>query len=358
MRPRKDGRFCKTARDQSGRRIFGYGRTPEEAEEDLRRKLDDARWARSAIPADAGTTLHDFANDVWHPTLAHLAPGSRRRYEDAYRLHIRDELGPLPLREIDFQTLQAWMNRLSVKRLPNGRTIAANSVNAVRMVLVQILRLAYDLGAIDRLPTTRLRSPKRPPERERVLHPEDAARLLEAVDGTDLSAVVFLACVLGLRRGELCGLKWSDLDRVRGELTICRQRRRRYGGGGGAEEASTKTRRSARRLYLTPGLVAEIDRRGNLDSEFVCTNRRGEPWRPDSLSRRWLWFARGFGLDGWTLHDLRHCAAGLLFAAGCDVLAIAAVLGHTSVDTTRLYVAVEERRRLEAVERLAKSLGF
>lgn len=132
-----------------------------------------------------------------------------------------------------------------------------------------------------------------------------------------LSCPVFLAAVLGLRRGEIAGIRWDDLDRQRGELRIRRQRRASKGRG--IIEKGLKTASSARTLRLTPALIAEIDGRGDLDHPYICTKNE-RPWRPDELTREWTQARESFGLPTWTFHDLRHGAAGLLYAAGADLL--------------------------------------
>ena len=91
MKKRQDGRYQKTAR-VNGQKIFGYGRTPEEAEENLRDKL-----TRSTHPQSGPvTTLHDVAKELWYPQMVNLAVKSKAKYEGIYRNHIRNSLGPFP----------------------------------------------------------------------------------------------------------------------------------------------------------------------------------------------------------------------------------------------------------------------
>lgn len=95
--------------------------------------------------------------------------------------------------------------------------------------------------------------------------------------------------------------------------------------------------------------------RGDLDCQWICT-RKGKPWTPDTLSEEWLKHRGGFGLTDWRFHDLRHGAAGLLYAATGDLLMVAAVLGHSKPDMSLIYTGVTDARRVEAGQKLSDLL--
>jgi integrase len=160
--------------------------------------------------------------------------------------------------------------------------------------------------------------------------------------------------VLGLRRGEIAGLRWEDLDRVGGTLKIRRQRQD-YKKGIGITEDRPKTG-ATRTLYLTKGIIEEIDARGDLDSDYICT-QQGHAWRPDALTRWFEWRKKDLGLpDEWTLHDLRHLAGMLLNAAGVQLTGIAAVLGHATTAMSERYVTHSAELRKADAERLSRMI--
>lgn len=340
---RKDGRFS-TSKMKEGNRIWGYGKTAAEATADLERKLSGP----TTPSIDETGTLHGYAKAAWYPGLAHLKPHTSRRYTDAYRHQIRDALGPHPLTSITPSQIQAWINGLRL-------TLAPNTVRLAVAVLSQIMALAEGDGLIPRNPCSRVRRPAKPPKRERTMELDAALDLLRAAEGTKWSAPIFLAAVLGLRRGELCGIKWSDLDRRKGELRIARQRRNlKTAGQKGVTEEGLKTTSSKRTLRLTPQLIDELDRRGNLDAEYICT-RDSKPWDPERLTGDFVRERAALGVpDGWTFHDLRHLAGGLLSAAGVGLVEIATILGHTKPDMAWAYASANQKLQKDALEKLSQ----
>lgn len=299
------------------------------------------------MPLSEKETLHEIAKRFWYPTLEHVRPLTRRRYLDSYALHVYPAFGELQPSAIDRGMVQEWVNALSKKLSPSSVGLAA-------LMLGQILRIALDEDLITKDPMRRLRLPRRGPKRERTMPVQDAVQLLQRVKGTPLSAPVFLASVLGLRRGEIAALKWEALDRVAGTLVI-REQRQDLKKLGGIQEPTPKTG-TARTLYLTRGIIEEIDARGDLDSPYICT-RLGNPWRPDGLTRYFDWHKKELGLpEDWVLHDLRHLAGGLLNAAGVQLTGIAAVLGHTTTAMSERYVTHSEELRKADAERLSKMI--
>ena len=121
-------------------------------------------------------------------------------------------------------------------------------------------------------------------------------------------------------------------------------------------EKRLKTASSARLLRLPKAFIDEIDRRGDLDSPYVCTRLR-RPWVPDTITELWGAEREKLGLPHWTFHDLRHGAAGLLHASGCDLLEIAAVLGHRKPDMSWLYTSSSEEKAQERPKALDHSWG-
>jgi integrase len=332
---RKDGRWMARSRGMSG-----YGRTPEEADADLQRKLNPTHSIGER------PTLHDVAKALWYPQIGRLKPLTQKKYEGVYVTHIRPVLGARPIDEITAGDVQ---------RVLNAMTAGARTVGFARHILGQILKTAEAERLLNYNAARFAKVPPPPRKRERVLTVDEAGRLLEGVAGTEISAPVFLAAVLGLRRGEIAGLRWDDLDRQRGELRIVRQRQAVRPSG--VIEADLKSGSSRRTLRLTKGLIAELDARGDLDSPHVCT-RASLPWVPDTITERWVEARAKLGLPDWTFHDLRHGSGGLLYAAGCDLLQIAAVLGHSKPDMSWLYASASQERREKAVEELSSALGF
>lgn len=332
---------------------IGYGPTEAEAEADLQRKLRGEQKAHSAVLSLNGNppTLHEVSDSLWWPRVARLAPTTQRRYADLYAQHIRDYLGHLPVTLIRPLGIQEWLDQLEREK------VTANTRFLARSVLRNILDRACAMELVERNAADRVRVEVPREKRHRVLTVEQAQTLLDNVAGTPLSAPVYLAMVLGLRRGEICALKWDHFDRRKKSLYISEQRQIVYKVPGKKGQPNDYTRElkstaSKRTLNLLEWMVEAIDNRGNLDQPYIATARSGAQWRPDTLTECWGGAREKLGLPHWRFHDLRHGAAGLLLAAGCDLFEIAAILGHSDIDTSELYAALHESQVKSAMNKM------
>ena len=370
---RKDGRWVDRKRTPQGR-IVGYGATPEEATADLERKLNPTLSTSTPLPPEQVITVHDAAKALWYPSLAHLGSSSRARYESAYRLHIRGTIGQRELTTVRPADVQAWVSSLIGKPIkPNGkgkatRPMEANGVRFVAGILSQVMRAARRNGFITANPCDDVKLPKKPAKRQRYLSIEDASALVASMRGTPLAAPAFFMVFLGLRRGEVCGLKWDDLDRQTRTLHVHRQRKRMEGGRHSDE--ALKTESSDRYLRLTAGMVEQIDSLGDLDSAYICTDG-GRPWKPNEMTRLWDRHLCPESLGGttfieveretrrpgaWTLHDLRHVAAGIIHELTQSPEAVRIILGHASTDMTLGYIAEASAKTGETLKLLDEAM--
>lgn len=349
MKPvqRKDGWWI-VRKQTNGVRITGLGKTPEEALEDFRIKSQPPVTTAS----DGPLTLHEFAESVWWPRAKTKADLTFKRYTDAYRRHIKHQLGSYPIEAIRFTDVQAWAD----DHYRNG--LSRESIKFARGILSAIFNLAMRHDVVLRNPASKIELPgKAKPKRRRALSPEKAAEILAAVDGTDMAAPVFLALVLGLRRGEVCGLKWDSIERTTGRIHVFEQRRNGLKGQG--VQTDEPKRGSERTLMVPTKIIEMIDARGDLDSKqgYVCTHN-GKPWIPNTLTRLWSLKADELKMGDWHYHDLRHGAAGLLMAAGYRMEAIALILGHTDLQTTSIYTDLEEEAQRTAMSLAVERLGI
>jgi integrase len=186
------------------------------------------------------------------------------------------------------------------------------------------------------------RPPIQPPS------PEQVAALLAAADefDPDFGLYLRLAAVTGARRGELCALRWSDVNLRSRELVVARALTR---GTRELVEKPTKTHKS-RRIALDPGTVAALERQRKIaveragacgvrlaaDAYIFSRDVEGkQPWRPDSgVTSRFERIRRSVGLDEVRLHDLRHYVATRLLDAGMPVRTVSERLGHANATTT------------------------
>lgn len=345
MSKRKDGRFDASKMHQ-GRRVWGYGPTQDAADADLARKL-----AEIQEPSLTGSsTLREFAREAWSPLIANKLESTRRRYMAAYR-HVDQALGMKPIESITAQSCQRFINELKLKQVSRSGKGAVThpmdptTIRFVAGVFSSILSLAVDMGLIAKTPMSKrlVSLPKRKEKRERFLHPDNALELLDSAP-QPLKCAIFLGAFLGLRRGEICGLKWSDIDRQQRTIRIQRQRTNK------GDYQSLKTTSSKRTLTVPNSIIEILDQLGDLDHPVHPV-----PASPRDLTYAWNhWVKRP---KDWTFHDLRHGAAGLLnYVTRGDVLAVKAILGHSNIDTTMLYTAEASTRSERAFEAIEKQI--
>jgi len=171
----------------------------------------------------------------------------------------------------------------------------------------------------------------------------------------------------GLRRGEVLGLRWSDvdLDSERPTLTVRRSRVSLGRAGGTISEGDPKSTRSRRRVPLAPYAISALrytrevqdSDRGIAgvechDRDYLAANEIGDPIHPDTYSADFHTLAAGAGLRRIRLHDCRHSAISLLLAAGVPVVAVAGVTGHDPVITQRIYAHMFEDDAIDAMAAL------
>ena len=329
-----------------------------QAEADAEKAADRAREAARSAPVPDGPTpstehdLHTLAGLLWFPRFELARPNTARRYRDAYRLHVRPRWGALNPGTIRPAQVQGWINDMV------RQGVAPASITLYRGILSTILKLAVAEGIVPTNPASAVRMPKIP-KRVRAVPPSRVRDLLAAVEGTELAAPVFLSAVLGLSRGELCGLRWDTIDRPTRRVSVVDQLLVRQGPKTGKTLEHSPTKRDSRvRSFVLPAALFEtLERFVNQDGAYLCVRARSRRrWNPEHLTAAWAGERDRLGFADWHLHDLRHAAAGVLAFAEVDLLTIAAILGHASIDATMLYAAAQEAAATRGFGRVADAL--
>jgi integrase len=178
--------------------------------------------------------------------------------------------------------------------------------------------------------------------------PEEIGAVLRAAD-KDRNGHLWYLALSGLRRGEIAGTKWSDIDLDAGTLTVTRNRVQ--AGAGTVVENAPKTASSCRTLPLDEGRVGVLRRASaryaaerlalgsaHADSGYVTVNETGEPCTPDTLTRMWRKLTKAPGVRPIRLHDARHSCGTALHLRRVPLAVIAKWLGHADAETTaRIY---------------------
>jgi len=193
---------------------------------------------------------------------------------------------------------------------------------------------------------------------------EQLRTFLEVVDDHHHGALFRVAAMTGLRRAELCGLRWVDVELDQAELVV----RQSITTVNHVPTVSTpKTSRSRRKVNLDPGTVARLRRHrteqleqrmlmggGWTDGGLVFAMPDGSPWNPDVITRRFTLLIEKAGLPRIRLHDLRHTHASHLLAAGTNIKVVSERLGHSSVSfTLDVYAHVMPGQQADAAAAVA-----
>ena len=197
---------------------------------------------------------------------------------------------------------------------------------------------------------------------------EQARTLLTATSKERLHALYVLAVYLGLRRGELLGLRWADVDLDQGSLRV-RNTLQRVDGG--LQFLPPKTRNSRRTVPLPPACLDALRqhrvRQGRerlssgarwVDEDMVFASQVGTPMEPDNLSRSWYRVRTVLGEPAPRFHDLRHTCVSLLLAEGAPPHVVQQIVGHSAIDVTMTiyaHASLDEKRK--ALSRLGEALG-
>lgn len=231
----------------------------------------------------------------------------------------------------------------------NDQLRAGLSPNTIRKHHANIHKCLTYAVRLQLIPTNPANMIELPPQRKyqgaTAYTPEQLKALLELFDGDLLETVVRLAVTYGLRRSEVCGLRWEAVDFDKGTIHICHTAVMAKGKVIYADD--TKTNTSNRILPLTAHMRAylqgvkarqaetrELMGTAYEDSGYVCVYPNGTPIRPDYVTPHFQKKLRAADLPPIRFHDLRHSVVYALRHGGCDVKDIQAWLGHSDVATT------------------------
>ena len=274
------------------------------------------------------------------------APRTRERYEEIVRLHLIPSLGSLLLLALHPQHIQKYYaTALESGRRDGKGGLSACTVHKHHRVLYEALKHGVRQGVLVRNVAEAV-DPPRPQSKEiSMVGPGHVRLLLDAAKPTPYYVAFFTAVYTGLRRGELLGLRWCDIDLDLATLSVIQALQQLRGGQCIFREP--KSRRGRRQIALSPSLAIllrehrtkqENDRKllgkplAPTDLVFSCLD--GRPLRPTSVTRAFRRIAESLDLQGVRLHDLRHAHATLMLQQGIHPKIVSERLGHSSVAIT------------------------
>jgi integrase len=320
------------------RTVSIYGRTRKEVATKLAAAI--AQRDCGGIVFDEGTTFGDYL-DQWllSSVKGSVKPITYESYERYVRVHIKPALGHVKLTKLTAAHLQG----LYAAKLTYS--LAPGTVRYMHAVIHRSLRQAHRWQLVPQNVAALTDPPKPRPEEIRPLDAAQTKRLLETARGNELEALFVIAVTAGLRRGELLGLRWSDIDLDAATMHVSRTLSRAKSGprfttpkngkgrnvklGVRAVEALKRHRATQSAARLKAGSAWQ-------DNDLVFATSTGAPLSPDVVDRgHFKPLLSRAGLPITTrLHDLRHTCATLLLAQGMHPRLVQELLGHATVAMT------------------------
>ena len=229
----------------------------------------------------------------------------------------------------------------------NKTTLSSKTISEYHRLISSILTTAVQWQVIPSNPCNRVKPPKVERKEAVSLDEKQAAELIRCLQAEPLKyhTAIMLALYTGLRRGELCGLNWSDIDFKNGLISV--NKAVLYSADMGVHEDATKTKSSNRIISIPSDMVnllkryraEQMEQQLLLGDQWqnsgkVFTNEMGGVINPDTLSTWFKGFIRRHNLPDIHFHNLRHTAATLLIAGGADIATVSKRLGHADRTTT------------------------
>ena len=264
------------------------------------------------------------------------ADGYRRTIDN----HIKPYLGDKPITQVTTADVQKMYNTLREsgrvrEDAAMGKTLSNSMVRSVHMLLHEAMDSAVREGLVPCNPTKGTTIPKKEHKEKKVLLESQIETLIQAVDSDEIWRDFFKTELMtGMRRGEICGLRWEDFDEAARTLHVRRSARYEHGQ---PIIGDTKTTEGNRKMILPRGVVELLaDRRKSALTEWIFPNplKPELPMNPQSAYRRLKKLLGEANLPGITFHELRHTFATQAASNGIDPRTLASILGHTKASFT------------------------
>jgi integrase len=318
--------------------------TKKDAERELARLITEIHAGNYVEPSRM--LLREYL-DRWLKDYAEqsVSPKTYERYEEIIRSHIVPALGGYELSKLRPLHIQGFYTSAVTSGRKDGKGgLSAQTVLHFHRLLHRALGQAVRWQLLARNPAEAVEPPRPQRTEMRVLDDAQIALLLKSLEGSRLHAPGLLALSTGLRRGELLGLRWRDIDLERGCLTVnCSVEQTKQS----LRFKIPKTERS-RRMVALPSFAVDMLRAHKREQtearlklgpayqndDLIFPREDGSPWPPDSFSTAFAAFIRGSDLPHVRFHDLRHSHATQLLKHGVHPKIVSERLGHSKVGIT------------------------
>ena len=362
--------------DSGYKRKTVYGKTQKEVKEKIARlKLD---CQRGKLIETSNMPLEDWMQ-LW---IANYKPDlkvtTRESYELYINVHIKgSEIGKIPLNKLKTTDLQRFYNaKLKCECKNQKQKLSPTTVRYINLIIKGALRQAVNNRMISENVTDGVVLPKKRKVEITPLTREEVIRFLEVAKGDRLYTLYLLEMMTGLRRGEILGLKWEDIDFKEGRIKVIHNLYRVNNTDKDAGSKyklvllTPKTESSKRSILLNQFMVEELlrhkkkqEREKELYGEdyrdlgMVFCKPDGDYISPREFLRQYQRLLQKAGLERKRFHDLRHTVASLLINANENPKVVQQLLGHSTISTTLdIYAHVMDQTLNRSVDNLCNQL--
>lgn len=340
---RDDGRWAAGISLDNRKRKTVYGKTRKEVQEKLKLALYEQQ--KGILVTEPQQKVEKFLThwleDVHKQSIR---PRTYERYEEIVRLHLIPGIGHHSLQKLSPQHVQSFYS----KKLEEG--LSSTTVISFHNVLHKALKMAVRWNLVGRNVCDLVSPPRRERFEIQPLNQEQIHRFLAAAHGHPLEALFILALTTGMRRGEIMGLKWQDINFQAGKLQVQRILTRIPSKlpGKGYIETEPKTDRGRRSIVLTPlalealkqHRVGQLEAKRKAESawqehDYVFCTSIGTHLNPTrDILDKFKALINKAGLPNVRFHDLRHSSATLLLDLEVHPKIVQEILGHSEIRVT------------------------
>lgn len=296
--------------------------------------------------------------------IPNVSPTTLSRYQGMIKRYIDPVIGNIPVQQLNTLAVQSWVNGLKISP-SSGKEMSAATIKHAYHVLKGAMDKAVLAGIIYRSPCTGIMLPKGQKKQAVIYDEKQIRQLLDAASGTEMELVIDMELCLGLRRGELLGLEWDDIDWEHNQVKIIRNR---VVVDGKSVVKEPKTATSVRTLDVPVPLMQKLrkhkmQRLSNklrLGQAYTATNYiivhpDGKPIYPEYLSQMLTKLQDKANLPKCRFHDLRHLCASIMLLQGVNVKVAQERLGHKDISTTmNIYSHVLPSSAKEAADKIGQ----